>query len=76
MRKLLRRGNFSSVADLEAKLRQFLAYFNQTMAHPFNWTYNGKPLAKTRSAKFFPPHRRSSLSQIALAKKALACVVN
>jgi hypothetical protein len=32
MRKVMRRGNFTSVADLEEKLRAFLKYFNQTLA--------------------------------------------
>jgi transposase len=43
-RKVLRRGNFSSTADLKAKLAAFIAYFNRTMAKPFRWTYQGKPL--------------------------------
>ncbi len=43
-RKLLRRGNFTSVADLKAKVRAFIAYFNRTMAKPFRWTYQGKAL--------------------------------
>ena len=45
VRKLLRRGNFTSVEDLEAKVLAFIAYFNRTMAKPFKWTYQGKPLA-------------------------------
>ena len=45
-RKCLRGGNFTSVADLESQLRQFIIYYNTTMAHPFNWTYTGKPLQK------------------------------
>lgn len=44
VRKLLRRGNFTSVADLEAKVLAFIDYFNRTMAKPFKWTYQGKPL--------------------------------
>lgn len=44
MRKLLRRGSFTSVADLEAKVLAFIDYFNRTMAKPFKWTYQGKPL--------------------------------
>jgi hypothetical protein len=43
-RKLLRRGNFTSVTDLEAQVRSFVDYFNRTMAKPFKWTYQGKPL--------------------------------
>jgi len=44
-RKLLKRGNFTSVADLKAKVLAFINYFNQTMAKPFKWTYQGKALA-------------------------------
>jgi transposase len=45
VRKLLKRGNFISVVDLKAKVLAFIAYFNRTMAKPFRWTYQGKPLA-------------------------------
>ena len=45
VRKLLKRGNFTSVANLQAKVLAFIEYFNQTMAKPFRWTYQGKPLA-------------------------------
>jgi transposase len=44
-RKLLKRGTFSSVADLKAKVLAFVEYFNRTMAKPFRWTYQGKALA-------------------------------
>jgi transposase len=44
-RKLLKRGNFISVADLKAKVLAFVDYFNRTMAKPFRWTYQGKALA-------------------------------
>jgi transposase len=44
-RKLLKRGNFISVADLKAKVLAFGEYFNRTMAKPFRWTYQGKALA-------------------------------
>jgi transposase len=44
VRKLLRRGSFTSVADLETKVLAFIDYFNRTMAKPFRWTYQGKPL--------------------------------
>jgi transposase len=44
-RKVLKRGNFSSVADLKAKVLAFVDYFNRTMAKPFRWTYQGKALA-------------------------------
>jgi hypothetical protein len=45
MRKLLRRGSFTSVEDLVAKVREFIAYYNRTMAKPFKWTHQGKGLA-------------------------------
>ena len=44
VRKLLKRGNFTSVADLETQVRAFIDYYNRTMAKPFKWTYQGKPL--------------------------------
>ena len=43
-RKLLRRGSFLSVEDLQAKVLAFIAYYNRTMAKPFRWTYTGKAL--------------------------------
>jgi len=45
MRKLLRRGNFLSQADLKTRILDFIDYFNRTMAKPFQWTYKGKALA-------------------------------
>ena len=45
MRKLLRRGNFSSKADLKAQILAFIDYFNDSMAKPFQWTFKGKLLA-------------------------------
>ena len=44
VRKVLRRGNFTSTDDLRAKVFAFIAYFNQTMAKPFKWTFQGKAL--------------------------------
>jgi len=44
VRKLLRRGNFTSVEDLRRQVLDFIAYFNRTMAKPFKWTFLGKPL--------------------------------
>jgi len=43
-RKLLKRGTFTSIADLKAKVLDFVEYFNRTMAKPFRWTYQGKAL--------------------------------
>jgi transposase len=46
MRKVIRRGSFTSVADLRTKLLNFLTYFNRVFAKPFRWTYTGRPLMK------------------------------
>ena len=73
-RKLLRSGNFTSVTDLETQLRAFMDYYNATMAHPFAWTYTGKPVQKQRRASFVAPHRRRQLGKIQrLAKAAVLC---
>ena len=45
VRKALKRGNFTSVADLKAKMLAFVEYYNRTMAKPFKWTWKGKALA-------------------------------
>lgn len=44
VRRLLKRASFTSVEDLCQRIRQFIDYFNQTMAKPFKWTYTGRPL--------------------------------
>lgn len=44
VRKLLKRGSFSSVEDLKAQVLAFIDYYNRIMAKPFKWTYQGKPL--------------------------------
>jgi transposase len=46
MRKVIRRGSFTSVDDLRTKLLNFIAYFNRVFAKPFRWTYTGRPLMK------------------------------
>ena len=45
-RKLLKRGNFTSLDQLKTKVLAFIEYYNRTMAKPFKWTYKGKALAK------------------------------
>jgi hypothetical protein len=44
-RRVLRRGSFTSTADLRAQVLAFIDYFNATMAKAFKWTYKGTPLA-------------------------------
>jgi transposase len=43
--RLLRRGTFHNKAHLEAELLSFIERYNLT-AHPFAWTYQGKPLCR------------------------------
>jgi transposase len=45
VRKLLKRASFTSVEDLKTQVLAFIAYFNATMAKPFQWTYGRKPLS-------------------------------
>ncbi len=44
-RKVTRLGSFTSVAQLEDKITDFIRYYNETMAHPYRWTYQGRVLA-------------------------------
>lgn len=46
MKKVIKRGNFLSKDDLKKKILDFMSYFNETMAKPFKWTYQGKALVK------------------------------
>ena len=45
-RKILRRKSFSSLEELEIKIKEFITYFNDYLAKPFKWTYQGKALKK------------------------------
>jgi hypothetical protein len=45
MRRLIKRGNFSSVKNLKNRICKFIEYYNVT-AKPFKWTYSGTPLVK------------------------------
>lgn len=44
VRRVLKRASFTSTEDLRQHLVDFIAYFNKHLAHPFKWTYTGKPL--------------------------------
>ncbi|MBT7082538.1 MAG: IS630 family transposase [Chloroflexi bacterium] len=44
VRKVIKRGNFTSADDLQRKVLAFIEYYNLTMAKPFKWTYQGKAL--------------------------------
>lgn len=44
VRRLLKRGEFTSKEHLKQRILEFIKFFNQTLAKPFRWTYIGKAL--------------------------------
>jgi transposase len=42
-KRVLRRGNFPSKADLTRKILAYILYYNENLAHPYRWTYTGQP---------------------------------
>jgi transposase len=44
VRRLLRRGNFTSTEDPRTKILNFIEYFNKVMAKPFKWAFTGQVL--------------------------------
>lgn len=44
MRRLLKRGSFSSIEELSQRIKEFIEHFNKVLAKPFKWTYSGRPL--------------------------------
>lgn len=43
-RKYLNRSNFTSTSDLEIGILNYIKWFNDEIAKPFKWTYEGKVL--------------------------------
>jgi len=43
-KKVVKRGSFKSAVELKDKIINFIKYFNETMAKPFKWTYQGKAM--------------------------------
>lgn len=41
-KRVIKPGNFDSVNILEAKIEAFIKYYNNFLAKPFNWKFNGK----------------------------------
>ena len=50
-RRVLRRGEFHSVEELAQRLVEYITHYNRHQAHPYEWTYAGKPLASGDKAK-------------------------
>ena len=44
-KRVIRRGNFVSKADLTRRILAYIAYYNEHLARPYRWTYTGEPLA-------------------------------
>jgi transposase len=44
VRRVLKRGAFSTTRELKKRILDFISYFNKTLAKPFKWTYTGRPL--------------------------------
>src|SRR5215208_679666 len=44
VRRVIRRGSFTSKEDLRSKILNFIEYFNKVMAKPFKWTFTGQVL--------------------------------
>jgi transposase len=42
---LLKRLNCGSLDELKRRILEYIAFFNETMARPFKWTYEGKGAA-------------------------------
>src|SRR5208337_2586777 len=45
-RRFLKRGDFASMADFEARLLRYVEDYNRCHAHPYRWTYTGTPLVR------------------------------
>ena len=45
-RRFLKRGDFASMADFEARLLRYVEDHNRRHAHPYRWTYTGTPLVR------------------------------
>ena len=44
VRRLLKRGDFTSIDNLRERIEAFIKYFNETLAKPYRWTYTGRAL--------------------------------
>jgi len=43
--RVLKRGSFDGLTDLDDKVMSFIDYYNAQEAHPYRWTYTGQPRA-------------------------------
>lgn len=68
-RRVMRNGDFTSVQDLEDKLRRFVEYYNRTFAKPVNWKHDGvgKQVYRHPRPKTWRENRKISRSEQILA---------
>jgi len=45
-KKVIKRGSFKHKEELNSKIMAFIDYFNETMAKPLKWTYQGKVMVR------------------------------
>ena len=69
--KVIKRGSFDSINQLNRCLEQFIEYFNLTFAKPFKWTYTGKP---TNTKLVEKPKTWRQLWRVKMNEKKLALV--
>ena len=50
-RKLIRRTSFTSVEELQIKIRAFVKQYNELFAHPYKWKYNSVPEVKKHTVE-------------------------
>ena len=50
-RKALRHGSFRSKTELREAELSFIAYWNESLAHPFKWTFKGYPIRMVEGFK-------------------------
>jgi hypothetical protein len=63
-RRLLRRGDFGSAEELARRVPEYIAHYNRHQAHPYEWTYTGKPLASGDRPKRRRRYQRTRLMDI------------
>jgi len=67
VRKVIRRGNFASLTDLQHKLEAFIDYFNRTMAKPFKMDLSGQAAARLALRLIASPRHLPQRLQCGLA---------
>jgi DDE superfamily endonuclease len=50
-RRVLQRGEFRSAEELAQRILEYITHYNRHQAHPYEWTYTGKPLASGDKTK-------------------------